>query len=201
MFHYLNVITDDNGNALPGWQVEVVQLSDGETVVPIFSDENSTPIVTVSGVANRAVADAAGNYDFFVPNGTYSLRFYDDQGGFQKTLRYLPMYGSPDPISTRLVTGTTDTLLLSDAFGAVDFDNASAITLTVPPEADVGFLNGTFIELRQLGAGAVTIQGGTGVTINSRGSLVTTFGQFAMAGLRKDDNLGANHWILAGDLT
>ena len=94
MFHYFNTVTDDKGNSLPGFQVEVVQLSDGQTVVPIFADENSTPIQTVSGVANRAVADAAGNYDFFVNEGTYSLRFYDAKGGFLKSQRFLPFYGA-----------------------------------------------------------------------------------------------------------
>ena len=94
MFHYFNTVTDDKGNSLPRFQVEVVQLADGQTVVPIFSDENGTPIQTVSGVANRAVADAAGNYDFFVNEGTYSLRFYDAKGGFLKSQRFLPLYGA-----------------------------------------------------------------------------------------------------------
>lgn len=94
MFRWFGTNVNSRGDALAGWQVECVQLADGQTVVPIFADENSTPIVTVSGIANRAVVDAAGNYDFFVPSGTYSLKFYDKAGVFQRTLRYLPMYGA-----------------------------------------------------------------------------------------------------------
>lgn len=197
MFHYLNVVTNTRGDSLPGWQIEVVQLSDGETVVPIFADENSTPISTVSDIANRAVSDAQGNYDFFVANGTYSLRFYDDAGEFQRLQRYLPMYGAPDPISINAQTGTSYTLVLSDAYNAVSLTNSSAITLTVPPDSSVGFLTGTFVEFHQGGAGAVTVAAGSGVTVNSRGSRTTTTGQYAIAGLRKT---AANTWILTGDL-
>jgi hypothetical protein len=93
MFHYFDTITNTRGDSLAGWQVECVQLSDGSTVVPIFADENSTPISSISGIANRAVTDENGNFDFFVPSGTYSLRIYNSSGVFQRTQRYLPMYG------------------------------------------------------------------------------------------------------------
>lgn len=103
MFHYLGTCTTSRGAALPQWQVECVQLSDGTTTVPIYSDENSTPIATVSGVTNRAVCDDEGNYDFFVPEGTYSLRFYDSKGRFRKTQRYITMYG----VAALALTGGT----------------------------------------------------------------------------------------------
>jgi hypothetical protein len=96
MFHWFGTVTNTRGDSLEGWQVECVQLSDGQTVVDIYSDENETAISAVSGVANRAVTDANGNYDFFVPSGTYSLRFYDSNGEFQRLQRYLPMYGDVD---------------------------------------------------------------------------------------------------------
>lgn len=94
MFHWFGTVTNTRGDSLPSWQVECVAVSDGVTVVPIFADESSTPIASISGVANRAVADENGNYDFFVPSGTYSLRFYSAQGVFQRTQRFLPMYGA-----------------------------------------------------------------------------------------------------------
>lgn len=197
MFRYAGTNTTTSGDSLVGWQVECVQLSDGETVVPIFSDESSTPIASVSGVTNRAVTDARGNFEFYVENGTYSLRFYDAAGVFQRLDRFFTMYGAPDPIPVNAQTGTTYTLVLTDAFGAVSLNNASAITLTVPPESDAAFEVGTFIELYQLGAGAVTITPGSGVTINSRNALLDTGGQYAVAGLRK---IAANTWLAVGDL-
>ena len=97
MFRYLNRVETDAGDALVGWQIEVVALDDGSTVIDIFADENSTPISTVSGVANRAVSDSAGNYDLYVASGNYSLKFYNSEGVFQKSLRYLNMYGDLTP--------------------------------------------------------------------------------------------------------
>jgi hypothetical protein len=94
MFRWFGTVTNTRGDSLPGWQVECVEVGDGQTVVPIFADENGTPIASVSGVANRAVADGEGNYGFFVPSGTYSLRFYNPAGVFQRLQRYLPMYGA-----------------------------------------------------------------------------------------------------------
>jgi hypothetical protein len=94
MFHYFDTITNTRGDSLAGWQVECVQLADGSTVVPIFADENSTPISSISGIADRAVTDENGNFDFYVPSGTYSLRIYNSSGVFQRTQRYLPMYGT-----------------------------------------------------------------------------------------------------------
>jgi len=94
MFHYFSRVETGAGDSLVDWQVEVVELADGETVVPIYSDENSTAIETVSGITNRAKTDSLGNYDLFVADGTYSLRFYNENGVFQRTQRYLPMYGT-----------------------------------------------------------------------------------------------------------
>lgn len=93
MFHYFGIAQDTKGNKLVNWQVECVDLDDGETVVPIFADENSTPIIAVSEITNRALSDSNGEFDFFVPNGTYSIRFYNAAGVFQRTQRFLPMYG------------------------------------------------------------------------------------------------------------
>lgn len=94
MFHWFGTVTNTKGDSLTGWQVECVHLSDGSTVVPIYADENLTPVQSVSGLSNRVLSDADGNYDFFVPEGTYSLRFYNAQGVFQRLQRYLPMYGN-----------------------------------------------------------------------------------------------------------
>jgi hypothetical protein len=196
MFHWFDVITNTRGDALAGWQVSLVEVGT-QTVVPIFSDENETPIATSSGVTNRAVADENGNYDFFVANGTYTLQFFNTSGVFQRDQRFVAMYGGPDPIVIRPQTATSYTLVLADAYSAIPMTNASAITLTVPPDASVSFEIGTFIEVHQGGAGAVTVAGGSGVTINSRGGASTTAGQFAVLGLRK---MAANTWTAMGDI-
>ena len=92
MFHKIDRVCTGSGAALAGWQIECVQNSDLTTVVPIYANESSTPISTVSGVVNRAVSDAQGNYDFFVTEGTYGIKFYDSIGTYQATQRYVQMY-------------------------------------------------------------------------------------------------------------
>lgn len=93
-------------------------------------------------------------------------------------------------------TGTSYTLKLSDMGKMVECTNASAITLTVPPNSSVAFSTGCVIGVHQGGAGAITITAGSGVTINSAGSLVDTNGQYAEVFLRK---VAINTWVLTGN--
>lgn len=95
-------------------------------------------------------------------------------------------------------TGTSYTLALGDAGGFVDLNNASAITLTVPPNASVAFAANTRIDLLQSGAGQVTVAAGAGVTINSKGSKLKLTGQWSAATLIQRS---ANSWVLVGDLS
>lgn len=94
-------------------------------------------------------------------------------------------------------TGTTYTLVAGDAAEMVSLSNASAITLTVPPNSSVAFPTGTQIILYQAGAGQVTVAAGAGVTIRSQGSKLKLTGQYAVASLVK---IGTNEWILAGNV-
>lgn len=94
--------------------------------------------------------------------------------------------------------GTTYTLVLSDQDKLVTLDNGSAITVTIPTNASVAFPTGTVIAFAQLGAGAVTIEGDTGVTVNgtSAGSEALS-AQYATATAVK---LATNTWLVSGGL-
>ena len=92
-------------------------------------------------------------------------------------------------------TGTTYTLVVGDASKAVECSNASAITLTVPPNASVAFAVGTVIEVLQVGAGQVTLAPGSGVTLNAANGLKTSK-QWSAVTLRKR---ATNDWLVAGD--
>lgn len=94
-------------------------------------------------------------------------------------------------------SGTSYTAVIGDAQGYILFTNGAAITFTIPPNADVAFEVGTTISFEQNGAGAVTVAPGSGVTINSRGSLLDSAGQYAVAQLKK---VGTNVWTLIGDV-
>jgi hypothetical protein len=150
MFHWFGVVQNTRGDVLPGWQVGVVELN-SQTVVPIFSDESGTPIVSVSGVANRAVADENGNYDFFIPSGTYSLNFYNSAGVFQRSLRYLTMYGedfATDSANMDFIqsgTGATTRTVqakLRDTVAVADYTNEAA-ALTAAGKRPVLYSDGS----------------------------------------------------------
>jgi hypothetical protein len=66
-------------------------------------------------------------------------------------------------------TGTTYTLVAGNLNQLVTLNNASAITLTVPPSV---FSAGDVINIAQIGAGQVTLAEGAGVTITSTGATV-----------------------------
>jgi hypothetical protein len=90
-------------------------------------------------------------------------------------------------------TGTAYTLLASDNGKVVTFNNASAITLTVPSGLPVGFN----CLILQKGAGQVTFTT-SATTINNRQSLTKTAGQYAVASLI---SISLNNFITGGDLS
>jgi hypothetical protein len=94
-------------------------------------------------------------------------------------------------------TGTAYTLALADANTVIETTNASAVTVTIPPNSAVAFAIGTTIELMQYGAGALTVAAGIGVTIRSTDGLLSARTQYSSLSLRKR---GTNEWVLAGDL-
>ena len=64
-------------------------------------------------------------------------------------------------------TGTTYTLVAGDVNKLVTANNASAITITVPPSV---YSANDVINVQQIGAGQVTFAAGSGVTITSNGA-------------------------------
>ncbi len=93
-------------------------------------------------------------------------------------------------------TGTTYTLVLSDAGKLIDMSNAGAIALTIPANAAVAFPVGTIITVLQAGAGQVTV-GINSDTLNGRNGLKTA-GQWAVITLIKRTSTA---WVLSGDST
>ena len=95
-------------------------------------------------------------------------------------------------------TGTTYTLVLTDAGKMVTMTNGSANTLTVPPNSSVAFPVNSRIDLIQYGAGQTTVAAGAGVTIYSSGSKLKLTGQYSGASLWKK---ASDTWVLVGDIT
>lgn len=94
-------------------------------------------------------------------------------------------------------TGTTYTLVLSDAGKIVTLSNTGAIALTVPAEGTTNFAIGTSIDLIQLNTGQVTVAGAAGVTVNSTPGLKLR-AQYSSATCIKT---ASNTWLLVGDIS
>ena len=69
-------------------------------------------------------------------------------------------------------TGTSYTVVLTDAGGTVRMNNASANTVTIPPNSTTILKIGTRIRVTEIGAGTTTIVEGAGVTINTSSDLI-----------------------------
>lgn len=105
---------------------------------------------------------------------------------------------SPIDRSVNAQTGTTYTFVLADAGKLCTFSNASAVTVTVPPNSSVAFDVGTQIDVLALGAGAVSIAAGSGVTVSSKDSNLQLSEQYSGGTLLK---IATDTWVLVGDLT
>ena len=94
-------------------------------------------------------------------------------------------------------TGTSYTFVIGDAFKTVTSSNASAQTITIPPNSSVAFAVGDRIDVVMLGAGTTTITGGSGVTVNgvSTGSGAIS-AQYAAVSCLK---LATDTWLLMGN--
>ena len=93
-------------------------------------------------------------------------------------------------------TGTTYTLLLSDAGKLITLDNASPITLYVPDDDSVDFPVGAQILLAQLDGQVTVAEGATGVTIITPETYALRKAG-AQASLVK---IAADTWLLEGNL-
>jgi len=94
-------------------------------------------------------------------------------------------------------TGTSYTTVLSDDGKLITLDNASSITLTIPPNSSVAYGIGTQLNFMALGAGVVTITAGSGVTIRSDSSKLKLNAQYAVATCVK---IASDTWVAVGNL-
>lgn len=140
---------------------------------------------TASALIRR---DAAGRAQVVDPSASADIA----------TKNYVDTHtGAASALTINAQTGTSYTLVLTDAGKFVTMTNASASTLTVPPNSSVAFPVGTFIEGAQLGAGQVTITPGSGVTINAVPGLkiAAQYGAFALIKTATDT------WLAFGRLS
>lgn len=90
-------------------------------------------------------------------------------------------------------TGTSYTLVKSDAGKVVTMTNAASNTVTVPAGV---FGIGAVVEVVQLGAGVTTVAGAVGVTIRTPATLSIT----AQYGTVRLVQVAANVWVASGSI-
>ena len=94
------------------------------------------------------------------------------------------------------------TFVLADGNNTlVTLANASANTLTIPPNSSVAFPVGTVLNFAQTGAGQTTITQGSGVTITSIGATATAPKTRVQYSAGSAIQTTTNNWLVIGDLT
>jgi hypothetical protein len=191
-----------------------VQHSAGATVKHVLtSDDLNAFKASISPVANVGFAGStsgtttvqatavAGTTTLTLPAATDTLvgRATTDTLT-NKTLTSPTINDAKQNLTLNAQTGTTYTFVLADNGKLVTLNNASAITVTVPLNSSVAYATGAIINIQQIGAGQVTIQGASGVTITSTGETATTPKtrvQYSAASIIKTNT---DSWTVIGDI-
>ena len=89
------------------------------------------------------------------------------------------------------------TLVLTDAGKVIEINSGSSENVTIPPNSSVAFPTGTQIVVVRLGAGAVVIVEGSGVTTRSDGDKNKIKSQYSSCVLIKHET---DEWYILGNL-
>lgn len=181
--------------------------SAGATCYPVFTsvdaDQANKVASTLTTKGDILATDGSALNRLAIGTNDYAL-LADSSATNGVAWKQIPAAGLADRSvgSTKLTgltlnaqTGTSYTLVLTDAHDLVTLSNASAITLTIPTDSSVAFTIGDQVNIVQLGAGQVTV-GGAGVTIRSQGSKLKLNGIYSAATLIK---INTNEWVLVGN--
>lgn len=98
-------------------------------------------------------------------------------------------------------TGTTYTTVLADNGKLTTLTNASAIAVTIPPNSSVAYPVGAQINMAQLGAGQVTVSGGSGVTVVSTGATASAPMTRVQYSTLTAIQTSTNNWLVVGDIS
>lgn len=194
--------------------------SAGATVKHVLtSDDLNAFKAAISPVANLGFAGStsgsttvqatavAGTTTLTLPAATDTLVARDTTDTLTNKTLTSPILNTPtindarQNLTLNAQTGTTYTTVLTDNGRLVTLNNAAAITVTVPLNSSVAYATGAIINVQQIGAGQVTIQGASGVTITSTGATATapkTRAQYSAASIIKT---GTDSWTVIGDLS
>ena len=96
-------------------------------------------------------------------------------------------------------SGTARTLSSNDTYKIIEMTSSSSITITIPSDtADSTFPIGSWIEVRQMGTGQITVSATSPATVVATDSQFKTRVRYSSVVLEKR---ASNAWYLAGDTT
>jgi hypothetical protein len=159
-----------------------VTLTGSETLTnkTFTSPVTNSPTLTLantSSTTDARISWDSTNKKIQVGNGTVSLDF----------------------ASSNIITNAqaaSYTLVLSDKDKMIEISNASANTITIPPNSSVAFPIGTQVRILQTGVGQCTVTAGAGVTVNGTPGLKLR-AQWSSVTLVKR---ATDTWVAIGDL-
>lgn len=172
------------------------------TNLPASPDDGVAYIVPVGQAnANQIAARDNGAWVYLTPQEGF-LVHVNDADVFVKwtgsAWQELATGGGPVTPSGRTFTGSSDTALISDANNIIVGNSASAQTGTIPPNSSVAFPVWTTLTYVQAGVGALSLVGGSGVTVHpAPGFIGTAKGQYSMLSALQ---ISANTWVVTGHL-
>lgn len=187
--------------------------SAGADSLPFFDDsdsDNPKQTTITDFISDNSIGLTSGNLSQFAATTSAQLAgvLSDETGSGAAVFGTSPTLGTPtitDPLiehTYNAQTGTSYELVDADQSAVITMNNASANTLTIPPNAEHAFPVGTKIEVWQLGAGTTTIAGDTGVTLQGNGGSASAGScdiqtQYGGATLTK---IATDTWMVGGDI-
>lgn len=188
------LIRDTIGSTLVAGSNVTISVNDATNTITISSTGGTGGSTDVEIVRDTiAAALTAGGYISITPNDAGDTIAVSTTAALQTALD-----GKAARTLTKRTITASYTLAASDATNIVLHSTASsAVTITLPLDSAVSIPQETPIPWRQYSSGQLIFAGATGVTLNSRGGVFKSAGQFAEGIVTK---VGSNAWVLSGDI-
>lgn len=158
-----------------------------------------------TGIIRHATNPAAAETSPPEPFDGYVLRYSDNDNAYVPTspgdFFVLPEVAAG--VAALIAATTTNTvtndytLVLADAGRVVEVIKSTAVTVTIPSDAEVAWPAGAVLEVFQSDVGQVTVAAGAGVTITAPLGAKTSM-QYGSLYLRKR---ATSTWLVTGDAT
>jgi len=169
----------------------------GEIATALGNDANLSTTLTTSIALKAPLASPTFTGTVTLPTGTVTSAMILDGTIVNADISASAAIDQGKIADTVLNAQTASyTLVLTDKNKLVEISNASANTLTVPPNSSVAFPVGSTLTVLQTGAGQCTITAGAGVTVNGTPGLKlrTTWSSATLIKRATDT------WVALGDM-